>query len=101
MCRGCFEEYGSPSIFNEKTAEGARLVAALYEVNCVGGAAHIVTDDWNVEDDNVQWCLDNLDKYWQSELAEAKAVLEAFRAMTVDERVSALAINAGYISPPR
>lgn len=43
----------------------AELVAAWYEIdgNEAGGALHIVTDDGNVSDDMIQWCVANLDDW--------------------------------------
>lgn len=36
------------------------LVKIIYtEYNCVGGALHIVLDDYNLEDHFIEWCLEN------------------------------------------
>lgn len=37
------------------------LVRAYYAIdgNSVGGNLHIVLEDGNIKDDDVQWCLDN------------------------------------------
>jgi len=36
------------------------LVNIIYtDYNCVGGELHLVLDNGNIEDDNIQWCLDN------------------------------------------
>lgn len=35
------------------------LVGIIYEdYSDVGGALHIVLDDYNIEDDHIKWCLD-------------------------------------------
>lgn len=34
-------------------------IARYYEEHPTGGTLHIVLDDGNCEDDNVQWCIDN------------------------------------------
>lgn len=35
------------------------LIEAIYEISCVGGALHIVLDDGNLKDKDIQWCIDN------------------------------------------
>jgi hypothetical protein len=36
------------------------LIDIIYdEYSCVGGALHIVLDDYNIESDHIQWCIDN------------------------------------------
>lgn len=47
------------------------------------GPAHIVLDDYNIETENIQWCLDNWDstagwrvEHADDELAATKAFLE-------------------------
>ena len=101
MCFGCYEERGKPAIVNEKTRAVAALVDRIYDLHLAGGLAHIVVDDWNLEDGNIQWCLDyteaNKDRE-PADLVEAcRAALEALLAMTDDERASAMAIHEGWI----
>ena len=93
MCRGCFETYGEPVIINERTIKAAKLIKAVYEYSCVGGGCHIVLDDWNIETDHVQWCLDNHHNYCESDeqVAAEKECLELFITLSKDERASALA----------
>ena len=31
----------------------------LYDISCVGGCLHIVVDDDNIENDHIQWCIEN------------------------------------------
>ena len=33
------------------------LMGAIYEINCVGGGAHILLDDFNTEKDSVEFCI--------------------------------------------
>lgn len=35
------------------------LIREIYKTYTCGGALHIVLDDDNVEDDSIQWCIDN------------------------------------------
>lgn len=90
MCYGCYEEAGSPAIINDKTKAAAALVAEVYEYSLVGGNAHIVVDDWNLEDDNIRWCLDtalaeNVHEADDEQLAAERACLEALLALTPAE----------------
>ena len=98
MCNACYIRYGSPSIVNERTRAAAALVDRIYDHSCVGANAHIVTDDWNLEDSHIDWCLKEAlaENYHQStpdQLAIEKAALESLRALTMDERASAMAIH--------
>lgn len=43
----------------QKRKDLKALISAIYEISCVGGALHIVLDDGNLKDDNIQWCIDN------------------------------------------
>lgn len=36
------------------------LIAIIYEnYNCVGGALHLVIDNHNLDDDDINWCINN------------------------------------------
>ena len=58
MCYGCYEEEGKPSIINKATRAAAKLIESVYDFSEVGGNAHVVVNDWNLDDDDIQWCLD-------------------------------------------
>lgn len=103
MCYGCYEEAGKPEIINDKTKAAAALVDAVYEFSCVGGNAHIVVDDWNLEDHNIRWCLDtalaeNVHEAGVEQLDAERACLEALLALTAAERASAMALHDGFIA---
>lgn len=104
MCCGCWEEAGSPTIINERVIKAVDTVKALYEVHGAGGGMHIVTDDWNCEDDNVKWCREyimygELEKYFKRPPDKVEIdCLEAFEALTEDERYSALGLERGYFA---
>lgn len=104
MCYSCFEEVNSPSIFNSKTKEAANLVNIVYnEEGCVvGGYGHIVFDDWNIEDKDVDFCIEAAKKGKYEFINDngRKACLDAllfFKKLTIEERYSALAIASGFI----
>ena len=41
----------------QKIRELKNIIYSKY--NCVGGELHIVLDDGNIEDSNINWCLNN------------------------------------------
>jgi hypothetical protein len=56
MCCGCWEEEGKPQIDTPVVRAALVLVEAVYEHAPTGGYLHIVLDDNNIEDENVEWC---------------------------------------------
>jgi len=102
MCIGCYEKFGSPRIVNDKTIAAAELVSSVYEKASTGGKGHIVFDDWNLNDDDVKWSLDNLNELdgeyelGKDQLELEKKCLEVFLELTVQERASALAISENF-----
>lgn len=94
MCQGCWFEMGQPKIDNPKVRQAAALVTKLYEEQAVGGRWHIVTDDWNLEDDHVQFCADSVDHEFASSVDGELGPL--LLSMTEAERGSALALHEGW-----
>ena len=92
-----------PNVQTEEIRRVAGLIAQLYEYNGVGGNAHIVTDDWNLETDHIEFCLEqvavNPHGYCAAQLAIEKDLLEAMLKMSEDERASALALHDGFYEP--
>jgi hypothetical protein len=106
MCYGCYEEMGSPKIVNDATTLAARLIDRVYDFSGAGGNAHVVLDDWNLEDNDIRWCLteglamgaafgDS-----KEQMNEERACLEALLALSKDERASAMAIYEGWLDAP-
>lgn len=69
-------------------------IDAMYDQHPTGGAMHVVTDDWNIDDDSVEWCgqderaalggpMDGLER----------ACFGALRRLNEDERATALALR--------
>lgn len=103
MCTSCYEDYGSPKIINDKTIRAADLVEDLYEFAGAGGNCHIVTDDWNLEDEHIQWCLtkglaNNVVEHTADQIAVERELLELLASMSLPERASALAIDRFFPS---
>ena len=102
MCEGCYKEYGSPVIINEFTKHAASLIEDVFELSSTGGNAHIVIDDWNLDDRSIKWCLkeaipENICESNRKLLFAEKIALTSLSLITVEERASALAIVDGYI----
>jgi len=103
MCRSCYEERGNPKIINDNVLKAAKAIDELYELCLSGGGAHIVTDDWNLEDSNIELCIKHTNEQkgemTDEEAAVAIECLEAMKILTEDERATALALSSGYIEP--
>lgn len=58
MCQGCVDR-------GELSQETFDKISAFLGVwpNAEFGPAHIVLGDDNIEDENIQWCLDNWETY--------------------------------------
>lgn len=93
MCESCWIAMGAPAIVTESTRAASQAIARLYEENRVGGALHIVTDDWNLDDESLQWCYDN-----HVLSATEKAAHTALAPLSEKERASALAIYEKWVA---
>jgi hypothetical protein len=109
MCEGCYEEYGRPAIITDRTLAAAELVRQVYDYSGVGGNLHIVLDDWNIEDDNLEFCAKEIaaggyfdpkypdERATSEQLDVEKRCCDALARMTLAERASALALYDGYL----
>lgn len=108
MCRGCWEEYGSPMILSDRVCIAAELIKKVYkqEGGGVGGNLHCVVDDWNLEDEHIQWCIDKTgtqrdfltgEEYDLILTTIERECAGALMAMTIQERASALALSEGWL----
>lgn len=99
MCRVCYENYGSPRIVNSRTLEAAANIKRVFEQSAVGGNLHIVVDDWNLDDDNLQYGIRNAKDDPDKEKGEVElACAELLMSMPMDERASAMAISEGWLN---
>ena len=94
MCTACWTDLGSPLIENEGVLRAAAAVDALYEEHAAGGGMHIVTDDWNLEDEHVSFCRQWIAGH-AGDVVEREC-LDAFAALSIHERASALALSGLY-----
>lgn len=103
MCENCYhEEYGAPTGITEKAVLAASLIRQLYQYAPTGGRCHIVVDDWNLEDSNIQFCRDAIAAEKQSkgvtqELLHEENLLGLLADMPISERAVSLALADGYI----
>lgn len=85
-----------------RTLKAAKLIANVYEHDPVGGNAHIVVDDWNVEDHHIDFCLECCDRNTRQDIEKLKAERDCLLfliGLSIPERYSALAIHDGIIKP--
>lgn len=102
MCLNCYEEHGSPAIDNERVRATSQAIGKVYEFSAVGGNLHIAIDDWNIEDDDLDFCANSIatntvHRADVAQLAAERACLELLRGLTKEERVSALAMQSGFL----
>lgn len=70
MCDECWIGCESPKIENDKVLRALASIDALYRWCPTGGRLHIVTDDWNIETQQINWCVDEIEKdpnFWNVE----------------------------------
>lgn len=90
MCVGCWKGAGSPKSAKESVRQTTAAVEEVYEESAVGGNLHIVLDDYNVCDSDLDWCgLKPLT------LAEQEC-LRLLRGLSLQERTAAIALYDGF-----
>lgn len=77
MCLNCWEEEGKPYKVTDAVREWAPKFGAADEF----GALHIVVSDWNLEDENLEFC-----KNYEGVTPDEVALMEAMQRMTWEER---------------
>lgn len=105
MCYGCYEDANKPAIVNTKTKKAAKLIKNLYQQDgcAVGGYAHIVVEDWNLEHTHIVWCIEEAEKgeydYVSEEGRQACiTTLNFLKNLTKDEKYSAIALVNNFIT---
>lgn len=111
MCYACWTKLGRPAAVTPKIIAAAELVDDLYGLAPVGGNLHIVTDDWNIEDDHVRSCRENVSRIQQGkteqyddtdpeQISIEASILDAIEPMSEAERATVLAVYLGFIDLP-
>ena len=104
MCYGCWEKGGRPELDSPAIRRAVELMGKVYEFSGVGGNLHIVLDDWNIDDDDLDWCEQAVSEggrygnHDPEQLAAERECLNALRALTMEERHSAMAREWGFLS---
>ena len=93
MCIGCYEEYESPVERCGTTEQVVVLIREIYEESCVGGGMHIQLDDWNLDDEHFD---SECEGFLKTE--NERACFALMKAMTVEQRATALAICNGFVT---
>lgn len=104
MCYDCYEKNGKPTIVNKKTKKAAKLIGKIYEQDdCgAGGYAHIVVDDWNLDDNSIDSCIIDATK-GESDYISKKGrnvclnCLNYLKELSEEERYSAMAIHSNFL----
>jgi hypothetical protein len=100
MCETCWANRGGHAIVSETTIKAAELIQAIYDTEDggAGGHAHIVVDDWGVDDSDIDFCLNNMNSDLCEETnAACLQCLSFMKELSFEERASAMAIQRGYI----
>lgn len=106
MCESCYEEAGKPVIINDKTIHAATLIQKIYDSvgGGAGGYAHIVVDDWNLNDSSIEFCLQRaIEGEGEKDISEecrqaCLSCLNFMKILTLEERHSSMAIQSGFVS---
>ena len=103
MCLSCWNDYGAPQLDSPAIRAAAEAIAAVYDLpeGGAGGSLHVVVDDFNIDDDDLPWAQQWLNEHQDD--PEARRVeqncLDKLRALTLEERASALSLHRGYWVP--
>lgn len=98
MCINCYKDHGSPIVVNDAVRHAADLVDRIYDTTACGDNAHIVTDDWNIQDENIQFVIDSVRDGVDPKESD-QLVMSAMQAMlplTIQERATALGLACGF-----
>lgn len=96
MCEHCWEEEGSPKIDTPEVRAAAEACRAYDDSNSY--ILHIIIDDWNVRDIDldVDWAWSLWADQTEEQFFLARAAVDALRPLTERERMSALALMEGW-----
>lgn len=100
MCQNCWVEYyDSVQIDTPLVRATAAAIEAVYDYSMSGGRLHVIVDDFNLEDHNIEFA----EKYLQENAAETPEqhqvesyCLGLLKNMSIPERASALALKEGF-----
>lgn len=101
MCESCWHQEGAPQIEHPRNDDVKRMFDAVYSADPCGGNLHIVLDDMNLDNDDVEYCLkESIPGNYANLPAEVNAIEkelgELLLTMTQQERYSAIAYAEGW-----
>lgn len=88
--------------FTPKLNTIRELISCLYNLEgcCTGGLAHIITDDDNIDDDDIKWVLEYCDKEENKDRTEnglVKLICNELLKLSMQERVLLFSSYYSYI----
>lgn len=102
MCIDCWNDHGSPAIWNEDVRKAVELIREIYRNDEMGNPLHVVLDDWNIEQDEFIEVYEGAgaESIPAAAVQAAKSLAPVFLELTVEERASALAYAHGFLAIP-
>lgn len=104
MCRSCWENiYNFASLDTPDIRKLAGLIGQVYKYSLSGGHLHVVIDDWNLDDDNVNFALKYITSIEDQPGIDRRLIDLEWKClfflvnMTVEDRASALAMYEGFV----
>lgn len=112
MCEQCWNEMDKPTAWNPNIKRALELVRIIYETEAAGGPMHIVLDDWNIEDHDLECC--RIESFQDPAAIAAMAdgisshaveatiqLVPLMLRMPIEERAATLAYYDGFVAPPQ
>lgn len=94
MCKTCWERDGAPRVATPGVLAARQAIADLYDESSVGGALHVVTDDYNTDPETVERCRQ--DAIQRGGFTDAEeCCYGALHELTEDEILSAVSLFWG------
>ena len=87
MYIGCYEVAGNP----KPGAEAIRVGLLLRDVDPWGGC-HIVREDWNLEDNHIDFCIS-----YETTTEAERTIMLALKSLPENQRYAAMAVADEYV----
>lgn len=100
MCLHCWQEYGSPSDWNEDIKTAVGLIKEIYQYDGAGNPLHVVLDDWNIDDEFLEVYEPAVADTAPEAVSAARELVPVLQRLSYDERAAALAYANGFLPIP-
>lgn len=100
MCYQCWEESGMPKAKHPLIPSIVKEIRVLYDsYSATGGACRLVTDEWNVNDDDIDYCLrESVPQTADAGQREVeRTILTYLKRLSVPQRYACLAAAEGWL----